>query len=1284
MQLFVKKGISILVLLLVILIILAALGFAALRTLAPMGGKYTDNIQHAVSEIIGRPVRIGHLEFTVSGITPTARLNDLVIYNLDGSRPEMSFEEMDITLDMVSSAVKLDWIPSKVILRGSRMLIDRTLDGRLLVSGFEFNQGAANKEYNLDILNDLTFQLQDLDVYFNDAPLDLSYQLHTNQMDVYISKETLALNGVVTMPQEIDSEIELAIDIKGPVAEYRKWRGSFSASTNRLKLAGLPLELAGELPLSLDSGEARFVIWGDWVGETTLNAKVDLGLTNLNFEIESSDQSSARNLVVDSLQSKLDLSVDKGQWLINSDQLELVSDGEAWPATGYSVNFKLKDRKVSGLSANLDLVEVARTNALLAAILPQSHVLRAKISQHRPEGELSNLSLSYAGMAEDGLTDFNVSADFSDLQWQEYEKIPGIETIAGSFAFGRSGGEIDLQSNDMTFRSARLFEQTLQLNQLAAKLSWQTISNETVLTFSEVALENNDLSVSGNGSLTLSAENPPSIDLRLDSPGVNLSVAGKYLPLSLKPKVRGWISKGIIGGRADDASFSMQGPLSKAAFKNRELKLDGTVQTSGITVHYLNDYPDITDAGGLVTFKDYGLKVDLTAGQVSQSQITSGWVGIENYFAAIVKLDVHSDGTAAGGVEYLENSKLGSKMLPFLDSLEADGNVGLDLKIEVPLGTMKTSHARIVKGVIGLQDNRLALPSSNLEFLNTKGELSFDGGTFKASGIKSRFRGKPVQGAVVTKADREIHITVSGRMAVEELLPENKLFPAITSGNALWSGTVILPSRQDAANGVKQKLVLSSQLMGTELDLPDPVGKEADVVRRVRIETVLSGGSRVADIQYGDDLKAALELYDTGDTFRIQRAAITCGDQRPILPDRGYNLSGACGQVDLQSWIARVRELSDKKVAGEQAPMSVNASLDLLAFGGQSFRDVDLVMGNAEDYWNLNLNSESIAGDVQIPSDFGRESKLKATLDRLHLSAQEGAGGAGASPKVIPGLDVSIAEFVYNEKNLGAVNILSTREAPGMKIELLELKRDGITATIQGQWNEVGENSSVSQLEMDIKGKNFGALVSDLGVSKNMRDAEGELTADVSWQGAPYKIDFDTLSGVVNTTLREGSLADVEPGLARVFGLMNFDSLPKRLSLQFSDVAGSGFHFDKLAGRIGVEKGVATLDTVQIESDSANLGLAGSTDLVGKTYDLDLTVVPNVTSTVPLATTLIAGPQTGVLVYLLDKVSRGAGVDFNKSITQSYTIDGSWEAPEIEQSKKQQIDDEEDNLFEGD
>ncbi len=1283
MQLIVKKGISILVLLLVILLLLGALGVAALRTLAPMGGKYTDNIQHAVSQLIGRPVRIGNLEFTVDGITPTARLKDLVIYDQAGDQPEMSFEGMDITLDMLSSALKQEWIPRKVILRGSRILVDRTIDGRFIVSGFDFSENRSQSTQSLDILNNLTFQVQDLEVYWNDAPLGLSYKLHTDEMDVYISQNALALNGTVTLPEGIDSDVELAIDVKGPLQEYRQWRGNFSASTNDLKLAGLPLQLAGDVPMQLDQGDARFVIWGEWQGDETLKAQADLALSNVILDMKKSS-AAQKDVLLEKLETKFDINVEQGQWLINSEGLDLVADGKIWPDSGYSVNFQVTDQEIKGLSMNVDFLDVESACLLLSAINPAAIELDKYVEINQPKGNIHNLSISYSAVTDNDVIDYIASGEFSELKWQQGNKLPGIAQLSGSFKVGTDSGTAFVTSDQMTFASETLFDQVLEADQFETELQWQNADGNVELNIKSLNMVNSDLSVSGGGSMILAKGSPAIIDLQMSSPGVDLDRSFKYLPQTLKPKVRGWIKQGIIGGRGDNLDFSINGPLSKSAFRERELKLKGTVYASGVTVHYLNDYPDITDVSGLVTFTDYGLKADLDSGKVHDSNITSGWVGIENYFQSIVKLDTRSKGTAVGGIKYLENSKLGSKILPFLDTVETDGDVELGLQIEVPLGKMRASNSTVIKGTIDFKDNLLALPANDIEFLNAKGVLSFNGSSFDASDIRARFRGKPVVGSIVTKQDREIHINVSGRMAVEELLPDNKLLPAITSGDALWNGTVILPSRQDAANGVQQKLVLSSQLLGTELDLPDPVGKQMDAVRKVKIETQLTGDNRLAQVSYGSDLNAAIELTSNGGNFSIPRMSITCGQDQPGLPASGYRLIGACGEVDLQSWISTVKNLSGKKIAGSKASLYVNTSLDMLAFGGQNFRNVNLELNSNNSYWDVELESESIAGTMRIPDDLGEENKLIAELERLHVESSEGESQGQVSPKSIPGLDFSVQEFVYNKKNLGSVKLLSTRKPVGMLIEQLDLLRDGITTNIIGNWNEVGQNSSVSQLEMKVEGSDFGSLLSDLAVSKNMRAGEGVLNADVSWQGAPYKIDFETLSGVLSATLRQGSLADVEPGLARVFGLINFDSLPKRIGLQFQDVAGEGLHYEKLSGRVAIEKGVASLDSMSIESDSANMDLAGSTDLFRKTYALDLSVVPNVTSTVPLATTLIAGPQTGALVYLLDKVTRGAGVDFNKSITQSYTIGGSWEEPDIEQIKIQQIDDEEENLFEGD
>jgi len=926
MQLFVKKGITVFTLVIVIAILLFALCVAAMRTLAPMGGKYADNIQHQVSQLIGRPVQIGHLMFTVKGITPTAHLSDLIIYSKDGSRPEMSFEGMDITLDMLTSAVKLDWIPKRVVLSGSRIRVDRTLEGRLVVSGFEFG-GGDGENYSLDILNDLTFKVKDLDVLWNDVPLGLEYELHTDEMDVYLAGDNLSINGSVVLPKGFDSKVDLAIDVRGPANEYAKWAGVFVATTQDLNLLGLPLQLAEDLPVTLQSGEAKIEMTGSWTGRSALQVEVAVDAENIS--IESNESATVdQTTTINELGTNIQVVLGNKQWHIETDKVHLVTNDVVWPDSGFELQFQRDKDVLRDFKADIDFVDVATLARIMAAVMPDNSSVKL-LNQHQPSGSVSNLKIRAAEIRPEYVGDLEGDGEFSNLSWQQFQQIPGLDKISGSVNFSDQVGEVIVTGTEVSYQSERMFDESLHFDDLLAQVSLDFSEQDlTTLTLQQLRVSNNEISVDGFGSLSIARDSPAIVDLQMSSPGIDLDFAGKYLPKTLNPVIRGWLKGGLLGGRAENAVFTLQGPLSKEAFKNRELKLDGTVQARGVRVHYLNEYPDIENVDGDVRFLDYGVRADLTSGTVSQSTIRSGYVKIDNFFQSVVELDVFSEGTAVGAVQYLKNAKFGQKLVPFLETVETAGPVSLGLQIEVPLGKMRETRERVIKGTIGLKRNLLAIPENNLEFTKVSGELRFNGANYSGENIKATFRGKPVIGAVTTEADREIHISVSGKMEAAELLPGNALLAAIAHGSAPWHGVFILPSREDARNGVKQKLVLRSGLHGTAFDLPIPVGKTSDEIRSIKIETDIAAGSRVAHISYGDDLRAVMELGGQQGNYTVLNADIACGDTVPNLQASGYSLHGDCDQLDLGMWISRVRELSPKKGDTGNFPVNINAQFD--------------------------------------------------------------------------------------------------------------------------------------------------------------------------------------------------------------------------------------------------------------------------------------------------------------------------------------------------------------------
>jgi uncharacterized protein YhdP len=148
----------------------------------------------------------------------------------------------------------------------------------------------------------------------------------------------------------------------------------------------------------------------------------------------------------------------------------------------------------------------------------------------------------------------------------------------------------------------------------------------------------------------------------------------------------------------------------------------------------------------------------------------------------------------------------------------------------------------------------------------------------------------------------------------------------------------------------------------------------------------------------------------------------------------------------------------------------------------------------------------------------------------------------------------------------------------------------------------------------------------------------------------------------VGVDIGEGKLAEVDPGAGRVFGLMSITALPRRLSLDFSDVFDTGFGFDQIAGEFRLVNGDAFTCNLTLTGPAADVGIIGRAGLESRDYDQAAVVSANVGNTLPVAGLLLGGPQiaAALLVFsqLFKKPLQGVGQVF-------YTMSGSWDEPEV-------------------
>jgi len=146
-----------------------------------------------------------------------------------------------------------------------------------------------------------------------------------------------------------------------------------------------------------------------------------------------------------------------------------------------------------------------------------------------------------------------------------------------------------------------------------------------------------------------------------------------------------------------------------------------------------------------------------------------------------------------------------------------------------------------------------------------------------------------------------------------------------------------------------------------------------------------------------------------------------------------------------------------------------------------------------------------------------------------------------------------------------------------------------------------------------------------------------------------------------------GRLTEVEPGgIGRAFGLLNLNSLTRRLSMDFSDITESGFGFDSIRGLFTIAAGQASTDDLVLIGPAAQIHITGSIDLVQQTLAQQATVLPQIGSSLTLAGTLAGGPVVGAALFVADQLLPEGMARVG---SYQYTIRGPWDDPDIEPSQ---------------
>ena len=136
---------------------------------------------------------------------------------------------------------------------------------------------------------------------------------------------------------------------------------------------------------------------------------------------------------------------------------------------------------------------------------------------------------------------------------------------------------------------------------------------------------------------------------------------------------------------------------------------------------------------------------------------------------------------------------------------------------------------------------------------------------------------------------------------------------------------------------------------------------------------------------------------------------------------------------------------------------------------------------------------------------------------------------------------------------------------------------------------------------------------------------------------------------------RQGQFVEVQGSAQalRVFGLLNFNSIGRRLRLDFSDLLGKGLGYDRVKGNLQATDGLfVTREPITLTGPSSNLELDGNLDMKNEQIEAKLLVTLPVTNNLPLAALIVGAPAIGGALFVADKllgdkVARFASVQYD-------------------------------------
>lgn len=1256
---------------LALLSVLIIVGLIIQFYLFPNIDQYKGYITDKITEKTQLSAEIGHLKVGWEEFHPQLTVSEITLKD-NQQTPVLQFKNTQAAISFFS-LLKLSPVLSRLAVVDPKVTIERTETGEILVAGIS-TQGNNKPTLTDWLLKQHRISIQNATVTWLDRQRSAP-AFHLNKLNLYLHNPRLLglleeHQLTISFTPSVGSNKPVLIKGKlygDTVEEIKNNRNHLSLQFDNADLTAFRPWVDYPKQLKSAKGSAKFGLLTDHL--TLQSVDANLALTQLGFTAPKQHEV----LTIKNLTGRVEWEQYQQQQIVRVTNADLTLDSHKLNKLSAQYQHKAADTTQQQFTLDLPALNL-HSLSVINKLLPAEHQARLYLAAIQPQGQLSDLSLSLKTAGQQ-LEALSVKADFDKLSLTAHEAIPGVNNLSGDINATKTSGRLNLTGNQSRVDLQKILRNPIEDNQLNAKLSWTVKPNNTSIAIKQFKINNPDLSGNVTGQVDLKPEGP-FVNITGNFKQFEMQSVKHYLPRFLKPMTLRWLDNAFLAGTGNNVKLRFNGPGKQFPFTDQNHQYDPNIgvftvtsQIKNATVHYGTNWPDVNNVDLTFAFAGPTLTLKNATGTLMESKITHADFEIPTLETKDPHLLIKGDvlATVPQAIDFINNSPVHRVTQGFTDDLITQGNGTLDLTMDIPLKRSKEAELEGIYTVTNGEMRSDGIP----EITQINGKFRFTEDILAAKALTAKAFDTDVKVDVKSGENKSVFVTASG-------IATPTLFNHFVSHADYYVSGESPFTTDIKIQKPNVTIDIQSDLVGMESYLPAPFNKTAEMPLTMQLIKQRTPETQTWQLQLGKRLAGELALSQQGDQLNLKSAhlalddtdaAITLTDTLPKLKQNSLNLQANVNHLNLDTWKTVFEHLVPQGEQQQKFDFSpryeINANtMDAI---GRRFNHVKISHSDVSDF--IDIESDAVQG--RISWDAAGQGKLIGRLAHLSIPASAPAASnenpllpeseknaVAVNQDDYPTLDIQSKQFMLGGKAMGGLILFASPTQENWSIKRFSLYNNDSTLNATGLWKNTF--SPETSLDFNWEIEDLGKMLARLGHPEAISKGKGYLKGKLNWPSSPHTFDVLNLNGGVSFELKSGQFLKVKPGVGRLLGLVSLQSLPRRLTLDFSDLFSQGFAFDKISADLAINNGIMRSDNFEMSGPAADVQMQGSTNLKEETQDLNVKVMPKISDSVSLAA-LAGGPLAGAVAFLAQKVLKDP---LNKIISTEYQIVGTWDEPE--------------------